>query len=559
MTAAAASPVGKSMPVLSYKWLRLKYATSRLLTGYRLTTAERLLIAPQELQSGDPSIATAFYSGQVILAGKTVQTRGQSPFRMESPNAAWTRELHGFSWLRHFRDSDHHVVRHHARALVSDWLSLRELRSNPAVQLPAVAARRVLSWLNNAPLLLADADHATYHRFMQSLARDAKWLAFAGTSRKVGFARIYAAIALMSYTLCAMTPENDWQQASQLLASTLNDLILADGTPVTRNPADALQVAIDLLQVRTAFSARGRQPPQELQITLDRLLGFLRTMRHPDGNLALFNGAGDGQITLLGTVIAFGDTTSPPAPSAKFGGYHRLTQGKTTLLVDIGHTPPPLMAGSAHAGALSIELSDETERLIVNCGAGPESMDELREALRETAAHSVASLPAKSSLHFKPFMSADGSPRRNAIEHGKGASFDRSDEAETSALDMTHDGYAESEGYLYRRTLVLSANHLVGHDRFEGASRQPVPQPAVIRFHLHPRVQAMHDDRSVRLVLPSGNQWLFRADAGHISLEESIYFGGLSSQRRTQQIVVGFAADSPEGVAWTLEKVDQTN
>ena len=555
MTATIA-PIGNAIQRAAHGAMRLRYAASRAANGFRLRPAERLLIAPQELESGDPSVAMLFYSGQIMLAGKTIQTQGRSPFLASGTNAAWRRELHGFAWLRHFRDADSHVIRHHARALLSEWLNTREFRADPLVQLPGVTARRTLSWLTNAPLLLANADHSTYQRFMRALARDAQWLEFSSGLNGIGIDRLFAAIALAAYSLCALTPENDWKRSSQKLAQALRDTVMEDGTPASRSPADALRIAIDLLQLRTAYGARGRAAPPELQLTLDRLLSFLRMLRHPDGTLALFNGVSGTTITLLGTVLAFGDALIDTASEAKYGGYHRLSSGNLVMIVDTGAAPERAMSTRAHAGPLSFELSDGQERIIVNCGAGPDSMEDLREALRETAAHSTLVIDAASSLTFRPCRTADGSIRRQLTEPGLGPTVQFSQDQQASILDMSHDGYARSHGVRHRRVLRLTGEGLSGEDSLVAAGRRSSTsfQP-LLRFHLHPRVTGHSSaQNSVQLTLGDGSLWQFEAENATVTLEESIFLGGLSSQRRAQQIVVRFNQPGGEGVRWSLSR-----
>src|SRR5690606_26061127 len=58
-----------------------------------LSVPERLLIAPQDLRTGDPTLASEFYSGRFVFAGKVVATDGRSPFEMPPPSREWEREL----------------------------------------------------------------------------------------------------------------------------------------------------------------------------------------------------------------------------------------------------------------------------------------------------------------------------------------------------------------------------------------------------------------------------------------------------------------------------------
>jgi len=85
---------------------------------------ERLLIAPIDLRTADPTNALDLYAGRFVFAGDGVDVEGFSVFDVEPPHEAWARELHGFSWLRHLRAADMSISRSHARSLVDEWIRM---------------------------------------------------------------------------------------------------------------------------------------------------------------------------------------------------------------------------------------------------------------------------------------------------------------------------------------------------------------------------------------------------------------------------------------------------
>ena len=67
--------------------------------------AERVVIAPQDLRTSDPTIAADIYAGRFAFAGHAVTAGGRSPFREPVPSRLFAQKLHGFGWLRHLRAS----------------------------------------------------------------------------------------------------------------------------------------------------------------------------------------------------------------------------------------------------------------------------------------------------------------------------------------------------------------------------------------------------------------------------------------------------------------------
>src|SRR5580700_6346362 len=66
-------------------------------------STDRLLIAPQDLRTADPTRASEIYAGRFAFAGKIVICDGRSPFAMHPPSDEWAEMLLGFTWLRHLR------------------------------------------------------------------------------------------------------------------------------------------------------------------------------------------------------------------------------------------------------------------------------------------------------------------------------------------------------------------------------------------------------------------------------------------------------------------------
>src|SRR5262249_11386925 len=88
-------------------------------------TTDRLLMAPKDLRTADPTRATEIYSGRFAFAGKVVICDGRSPFEMEPPSEEWAESLFGFGWLRHLRAAESGITRANARALVDEWITLQ--------------------------------------------------------------------------------------------------------------------------------------------------------------------------------------------------------------------------------------------------------------------------------------------------------------------------------------------------------------------------------------------------------------------------------------------------
>jgi uncharacterized heparinase superfamily protein len=515
---------------------------------------DRLLIAPQDIRTADPTVAADIYSGYFAFDGKAVNTQGVSPFDVEAPSEAWAASLAGFGWLRHLRAADTALARVNARALVGDWITGRGREGSTPGGRPDVVARRLLSWLSQAPLILDGADGVFYRRFTRSLARQADALLGAVNRGLAGLSRLTALIALCEMSLCAEGMGRLQRRASRLLAEELARQILPDGGHVSRNPQALLDLLLDLLPLRQAYAARGVAPPAALLGAIDRMIPMVRCFRHGDGALALFNGMGTTRPDVLATVLAYDDAGGRALKDARPSGYQRLDVGEATLIVDAGPPPPPAFAAEARAGTLAFELSQGAQRIVVNCGAPAANHASARDASRATSAHSTLVLGGRSSSRF-----AKRGPLRGRLYAGpRIVEVERPDGI---TLALSHDGYARTAGYRHARCLRLCPDRfaLFGEDHLEPAmpGAPPGRLPFAVRFHLHPGLRAVSARRgAAALIVGPDARWIFEAGGLPVAIEDSIFLAQAEGPRRTEQLVVHGVAPDLLTVTWSLSRDD---
>jgi uncharacterized heparinase superfamily protein len=524
--------------------------------------ADRLLIAPQDLRTADPTRASEIYGGRFAFAGKIVACDGRSPFEMTPPSQEWAEALLGFGWLRHLRAAESAITRSNARALVDDWVSLQGAWSTLAWR-PDIVARRIMAWLTHAPFLLHDADARFYRRFLRSLTRQVRYLRRTARNVRDGLPRLQAVIALNYAALCMAGQMRLAKPAARRLADELLRQIVPDGGHISRNPGTLIELLLDLLPLRQAFGARNIAPPAALINAIDRMMPMLRFFRHGDGSFANFNGMGPTSPDLLATVLAYDDARGKPVANAAHSGYQRLDAKGAVLLMDTGRPPPMAVSHEAHAGCLAFEFSARRHRIVVNCGLPATSRDTWRHLSRTTAAHSTLTLNDTSSCRFLGSSSLQrliGAP----ILAGPGAVHADRDESGGLTVHASHDGYAARFGMLHERVLMLSADgrRLAGEDALAPARGDRLPRGVAdryaIRFHLHPGVRAtrLTHRHGVMLMLPNRDVWTFEASAGEAEIEESVYLAGSHGPRRTVQIVIHGEARQTARVSWSFVLLD---
>jgi uncharacterized heparinase superfamily protein len=525
-------------------------------TRFAGSTPDRLVVAPIDLRIADAHIAEEIYAGRFALAGRLVDTGGESPFQMEILDEAFLRSLNGFGWLRHMRAANHELAFANARALVDDWINVEGRRLGGLAHEPDVVAARLIAWFSHSPIVLRGADHGFYRRFLKSIALQTRYLRHVSASLPIGATRFKARIALAMASLCLPSSSGTVRAAARNLDQEFQHQVLPDGCHVSRNPMVLIELLTDLLPLRQTYVNVGQKPPHNMAAGMDRLFSGLRFFRHANGELALFNGASAVSADRLLAVLRYDETSGVPFREMPHGNYQRLAVGNVVLIADTGPPPGSVASHSAHAGCLSFELSSGSSRYIVNAGAPVSGESGYSGFARMTAAHSTLTLDDSSSLRFSQsaFLGpiVMGGMRKVTVEP-----LDES--GRHLGFSATHNGYATGLKLLHRRKirLLASGHEVQGRDQILGLDQGP-PKPgnqtiAVARFHVHPSITiSQSEDGSVLLTAADGETWGFVARDLVPAIEEDVHFADLAGARASKQITLTFKVGEISQIDWKL-------
>ena len=530
-------------------------AVTRLWPG----RTDRLIIAPHDLRTADATRAAEIYAGRFVFAGKIVTCHGRSIFDLEPPSEDWEVALLGFGWLRHLRAADTALTRANARSLVDDWIS-NPLHRRAVGRRADVMARRVISLLSQAPLVLGDTDGKFYRRYLRGLSREIRYLRYSMLDIPDGVPRLQVLIALCYASLCLANQARHIRTATRKLSDELQRQILPDGGHISRNPGALIELLIDLLPLRQTFAARNVAPPPSLLNAIDRMMPMLRFFRHGDGSFALFNGMSSAPSDLLATLLAYDDSHGTPMANMPHTGFQRLDAGTMTVIMDTGPPPPASVSHDAHAGCLSFELSSGPSRIVINCGMPSTGRDSWRPFARSTLAHSTLACHDTSSCQFVELSAMKRLLKGAPVISGP-TNVESYREAVANGLLLTasHNGYLARFGVVHRRVLMIAqdGSRIDGEDTLSpapGARIKGTETDYTLRFHLHPSVKAsrLSDGRGVMLVLPNRDGWTFEALDDKVEVEDSVFLAGNDGPRRTAQIVIRQDSRHAPGVRWTF-------
>ncbi len=543
----------------------LRYGMGKLLYAspiYRYTLVARtpadLATIPPDAWPGNADRGAAILVDELSFLSETLRS-GDMTWQPVGMSDAWLAELHGFDWLRDLRAIGGDAARRRARDLVGDWIK-QQTGWHEVAWRPDVMATRLHTWLGHHDFFCASADDDYRRRYLASIARQAKHLARVLPGGVEGAGLIRATKGLITVGVALPRNEALARQGIRQLERAVERQIRPDGGHISRNPQTQAAVLRDLVDVRSALRAAGNDIPAFLMAAIDRASPFLRMLRHNDGGLALFNGAGEGQDWLIDMLLAQADARGRAPARAPYSQFERMVANRTVVLLDTGAPPQAGLDTSAHASTLSMEISVGKERIITNCGARPGNREPWATMQRSTAAHSTLVVDDTNSSEILP----DGTFGRRP----KQVDTERDEDEGSHWVTAHHDGYVPVFGLTHERRVYLAAggDDIRGEDVLTRAGGTPprVGRGFALRFHLHPAVQAslVQNGSAVLLRLPSGAGWRLIAEGGTLSLAESIYLGTTEDVRRTEQVVVSGTLNNDTTAArikWALKRVPKKN
>jgi len=489
---------------------------------------DRLLGTPPELLPGTASAGQAILAGSLHFGGR----RHPLPSFKSLPNTLsedWVTHLHGFAWLADLRAVGSPQARHRAQVLLADWLGHFDAWDALRWR-PDITGTRLASWITHFAFYAADADNRFSEELFASLARQARHLSRSVQLCGGGLDAIAAQKGLI-YTGIAV-PESDHYlaQGLDLLERESEVQILPDGGHISRNPQNQLRYLKALLEVKEALIAAHVDLPNWMKVVVERMVPMTRAMRLGDGGLTTFHGGSAGDPEEIDLLLAKSNEKGKASLMSPHSGLHRLTSGKTTLVLDAGNPPEERANRWGHAGTLAFEMSVGRERLVVNCGATRRLGDEWHQALRATAAHSTIVVDDTNSSELGKIGGLGRKPHN--------VQCSRREIDGRSILEATSDGYKGPFDLEHRRFLMMSPDgaELQGEDLLVGTGGKRF----AVRFHLHPNVQAtlIQHGNAVLLKPRRGRGWKLISPDREVLLEDSIYIEDGFRHRRTQQIVI---------------------
>ena len=546
---AVQSGPGEALIRLAY---RLGVPGHAIAAPFRRPQAPRLLATVESPNRGDRAGGTALRAGHFLIQGVRLPIASFDFSAAARHAPGIERVVHGFGWLADLAASaprtDCVAV---AERIAAQWLRAHSAPGKGRAWDAELAGLRLAAWLVHAPLVLGGQDKSLRTRLLTAIADTAGWLDKRAPREPAGFGQVaaWAGVVAAGLLLPHGKPRRLYGEAG--LIKALGDMVGEDGGVLSRCPAAQLDAIRLLTDILACYKASKIAPPQALAVIRELLVPPLLALRHGDGALGSWQGQGAIAADRVDAVIEASGVRTRPLAQAAGWGYQRIKAGETLLQFDAAPPPRSRQARTGCASTLAFELSDGSQRIVVNCGgaalAGGQVPARIGQGLRASAAFSTLVLDNANStavlLHGQLGKGVETVEFERRMVAGKGR--------EATRIEAAHDGYASRFGLTHQRILTLSGDgtEVAGEDILIPSSKNGKRGKIAfaLRFHLGRgvEVQLSGDKRGASLLLPDGRLWQFRlggdrAGAGQIALtaEDSLWVDGDGRPHATEQLVI---------------------
>ncbi|MEX3937117.1 heparinase II/III family protein [Paraburkholderia phymatum] len=431
----------------------------------------------------------------------------------------WLYNLHYFNYL------NQSTRNHHAYSLgrlIDAWIVANPVGMGAGWEAYPLSLRIVnwIKWASTGQPMTSVA--------LTSLYVQARYLAQRLEYHLLGNHLFANAKALVCAGLFFDTPEASCWLATGLaiLRRELPRQVLEDGGHIELSPmyhAIFIEDLLDIVNLATCIGTHRCSADAENCLSLarkplPRMMQWLRTMTHPDGEIVQFNDAAFGIARPYAVLAKYAGRLGlevqpasyrPPLTTLDASGYVRAECGDYVAFLDIARVGPDYLPGHAHADTLTFELSLDGQRLIIDAGTSTYVADEQRTIERGTSAHNTVTYQAQNSsdvwsafrvgrraypididmraqTHRGRSSRADNSGTRRTGEAVSLGAIDRA----TWSISAAHTGYAHLPGsIIHRRTWHGDEETLLIVDRLERPDGRTIADLqgtfATLRFAAH--------------------------------------------------------------------------
>jgi len=373
---------------------------------------------------------------------KEFTLKSSGDWNAKNQDKLWLYNLHYFDDLNAI-NSEQRLIWH--KNLIQKWIEDNPIGLGNGWE-PYPSSLRIVNWIKWISLDLSLRDNVK-QIWLDSLVIQTRFLNQNLEYHLLGNHLFSNAKALVFSGLFFTGEEADhWYELGlSIINRELSEQVLSDGGNFELSPMYHAIFLEDLLDLVNMHQAYDKSFLDNLENKIIQMLEWLKTMCHPDREIAFFNDAALGVAPSFIELLSYSERLGITVKNNQVNrlthledsGYIRIENDNVVIIADVGDIGPDYIPGHGHADVLSFELSLFGKRVIVNSGISTYELSEDRYKQRSTELHSTITIDNENSSEvWGGFRVANRAKVFDIIK------FEDNNSVEFSAC---HDGYKKNK------------------------------------------------------------------------------------------------------------------
>ncbi len=305
--------------------------------------------------------------GQLVIHGEIFTKDSFQSFKSfvnTSNQSVYQKDIHDFRWLSDLKAVNTIVAQERALYLMSSWLSKHG--NTDAVSWDPFTTSQRLFYIAYNYDFIANLENIAFHqKLYSSINKQVNHIY--NYAFKVKNYRLFSFLVNVAIINHFTSNEKLFKETISLIKKYLHENLLPDGFFSNRNIVRSVDALYSLIMLEEVYLSSKMVFPKELRSAIDKIALTIKSVRHPDGNLPIFNGSYEinkNKIDILLLKSEIGGVHE--VSNIRYGGYATILTKNAFIITDTGspHSNSPCGFNSL----LSTEVSINKQRLIVNRG-----------------------------------------------------------------------------------------------------------------------------------------------------------------------------------------------
>jgi len=462
------------------------------------------------------------------------------------------KNIHNFLWLNLVdRKNESKII----QKIIEEWI-LKYDKYKKDIWNDGLISLRIISWISNADVILNNNRKDFNESFYKCLLKQINFIRKNLKNISDESKKISAISAIILSGLVFREYYSNYKLGLKELKKLIESFFDKNGFPKNRNFENLVTFAQYFVLIKEWIKNGQEIVPDYLEEIIEKNLVCLNSLSGPLKKLPLFNGSTEKNLeNFLQYLNKLNYNSKKNLKSV--GQVQIIKNKKSTLYFDSGEPPTYKLSKDYQSGPLSFEYSNDSDKIITNCGYGRKISKKIQLLSKFTSAQSTLCINNTSVVKFKKnrlINKAYGSTINSSF---KIFNVDRSEDKTNVTISATHNAYLDKFGYLHKRIIRFfkKNNDIIGNDLLIKKNDSSNVEFS-IRFHLYPGINTVQTigGKSILLQVNKNKSWVFSSKNQKINVEKSLFLGGRKALNTQCIVIYGKTEDEDVNIEWKLKK-----